>query len=296
LREDASVDKEHSGPGQTPAARNVPDPGSVAALLAQAMARGIPRLDAEVLLAALARQPRAQLIAFAEKQVDALTAAMFTAGLQRLRAGEPLAYITGVREFWSLPLVVAPAVLVPRPETELLVELCLARFDAAPRRIADLGTGSGAIALALAKERPAWWIIATDYSSDALQIAQINRERLKLGNVELRQGRWCDALGAEPYDAILSNPPYVAPGHPALAALRHEPVEALVAQDDGYADLVAIASGARSRLKQGGLLLLEHGFEQAGRLARELAALGYDSIQCHKDLAGLDRATAAIWP
>jgi release factor glutamine methyltransferase len=290
------VDKEFSGTGEAPAARNVAEPGSVAALLAQAMARGIARLDAEVLLAALARQPRAQFIAFPEKQVDPLTAAMFMAGVKRLHAGEPLAYITGVREFWSLPLVVAPAVLVPRPETELLVELCLARYDAAPRRIADLGTGSGAIALALAKERAAWWIIATDNSSDALQIAQINRERLKLGNVELRQGRWCDALGAEPYDAILSNPPYVAPGHAALAALRHEPLEALVAEDDGYADLLTIAAGARSRLKPAGMLLLEHGSGQADRLGRELALLGYSAIECHRDLAGLDRATTAIWP
>ncbi len=260
------------------------------------MAAGIPRLDAEVLLAALARTPRAQLIAFAEKQVDPLTMAMFQAGLARLRAGEPLAYITGLREFWSLPLVVAPAVLVPRPETELIVELTLARFDAAPRRIADLGTGSGAIALALAKERPAWWIIATDFSHDVLQIAQINRERLQIGNVELRQGRWCDALGSEPYDAILSNPPYIAPGDPALADLRHEPLEALVAGDDGYADLLAIAAGARGRLKPGGLLLLEHGFEQAARLAQELAGLGYTGIACHRDLAGLDRVTAANWP
>ncbi len=149
-----------------------------------------------------------------------------------------------------------------------------------PRRIADLGTGSGAIALALAKERPAWWLIATDFSHDVLQIAQINRERLQVGNVELRQGRWCDALGSEPYDAILSNPPYIAPGHPALAALRHEPLEALVAGDDGYADLLAIAAGARSRLKRGGLLLLEHGADQAARLARELAGLGYADIAC----------------
>jgi release factor glutamine methyltransferase len=221
---------------------------------------------------------------------------MFTAGIARLQAGEPLAYITGVREFWSLPLVVAPAVLVPRPETELLVELCLARYDAAPRRIADLGTGSGAIALALAKERPAWWIIATDLSADALQIAQINRHRLQLPNVELRQGRWCDALGSEPYDAILSNPPYVAAGHPALAALRHEPLDALVAADEGYADLFAIADGARSRLKPGAMLLLEHGAEQAARLSQKLAELGYESIACHRDLAGLDRVTTAIWP
>ena len=275
---------------------NVPEPARVAALLAQAMSLGIARLDAELLLASLARAPRAQLIAFPEKPVDALTAAMFQTGLQRLRAGEPLAYITGLREFWSLPLVVAPAVLVPRPETELLVELALARFDAAPRRVADLGTGSGAIALALAKERPAWWIVATDHSAGALQIAQINRDRLKLGNVELRQGSWCEALGAEPYDAILSNPPYVAPDHPALGSLRHEPAEALVAGDEGYADLLAIAACVRTRLKPGGLLLLEHGAEQHARLALELAACGYTNITCHRDLAGLERVTAANWP
>ena len=290
------MDKELSGPAGVPAARNVADPDCVAALLAQATALGIPRLDAEVLLAALAREPRAALIAFPERTIDALTAAMFRAGLERLRAGEPLAYVTGVREFWSLPLVVAPSVLVPRPETELLVELALARFDAAPRRVADLGTGSGAIALALAKERPQWWIVATDNSAAALQIAQINRDRLQLGNVELRQGRWCEALGAEPYDAILGNPPYVAPGDPALVALRHEPMEALVAADEGYADLLAIAAGARSRLHHGGLLLLEHGAGQQARLQRELAALGYAGIDGHRDLAGLARVTAANWP
>ncbi len=296
LGDDGSVNKPLSGPDAEPAARNVPDGVRIETLLAKATARGVTRLDAEVLLAALARETRARLIAFPERTVDIVTAAMFDTGLQRLIAGEPLAYITGVREFWSLPLVVAPAVLVPRPETELLVELCLARFDGLPRRMADLGTGSGAIALALAKERPAWWIIATDLSADALQIAQINRHRLQLPNVELRQGRWCDALGAEPYDAILSNPPYVAAGHPALAALRHEPLDALVAADDGYADLFTIADRARSRLKPGAMLLLEHGAEQADRLAQKLAGLGYTAIECHKDLAGLDRVTTAIWP
>jgi release factor glutamine methyltransferase len=290
------VDKGTTSPAGDGRAGNVTEPSRVATLLAEAVAKDVARLDAEVLLAALAREPRAQLLAFPEAIMDPHTAAMFRAGVARLIAGEPLAYVTGLREFWSLPLVVAPAVLVPRPETELLVELTLARFDAGPRRVADLGTGSGAVALALARERSAWWIVATDYSVDALQIAQINRDRLKLGNVELRQGRWCDALGGERYDAILSNPPYVAPDHPDLAALRHEPREALVAQDAGYADLLAIASGARARLKPGGVLLLEHGAEQRERLARELAALGYLEIACHPDLAGLDRATVAVWP
>jgi release factor glutamine methyltransferase len=268
----------------------------VATLLAQAAALDVARLDAEVLLAALAREPRAQLIAFPERSIDLLTAAMFQAGLMRLRAGEPLAYITGLREFWSLPLVVAPAVLVPRPETELLVELALEFLDTAPRRVADLGTGSGAIALALANERPQWWIVATDNSADALQVAQINRDRLKVGNVELRHGRWCEALGSTPYDAILSNPPYIAPGHPALETLRHEPVEALVADDDGFADLLDIARGARTRLKPGGRLLLEHGADQQARLLRELVALGYAQVAGHRDLAGLDRVASAIWP
>lgn len=289
------MDNGNSSPGGKRGG-TVAEPGQIAALLADAARRGIARLDAEVLLAALLRTNRSHLVAFPERPVDPLTAAMYCVGLDRLQAGEPLAYITGVREFWSMPLVVSPAVLVPRPETELLVELCLARFDVAPRRVADLGTGSGAIALAIAKERPDWQVIATDLSAEALQIAQLNRERLRLPNVELRQGRWCAPLGTAHYDAILSNPPYIAPGHPALDALKHEPGSALVAADDGYADLIAIATDSRMRLVPGGLLLLEHGNEQAGRLARELASLGFTGIRRHQDMAGLDRVTQAIWP
>ncbi len=265
-------------------------------LLAEARALGVARLDAELLLAALLRQPRTRLLAFDETPVDALTAAMFRVGAQRRMAGEPLAYITGVREFWSMPLVVTPGVLVPRPETELLVEQCLQHLDAAPRRVADLGTGSGAIALALARERPAWRIVATDASATALEVAQINCRRLGIQNVELRAGRWCEPLGDERFDAIVSNPPYVAPGDPALAALQHEPASALVAADEGHADLLAIGAGARAVLRPGGLLLLEHGTSQAQRLAEALAALGYSRIACHRDLAGHDRVTLAVWP
>jgi release factor glutamine methyltransferase len=162
--------------------------------------------------------------------------------------------------------------------------------------VADLGTGSGAIALALARERPAWKLVATDTSSDALEIAAINRHRLKLANVELREGSWCRPLGDQAFDAIVSNPPYVAAGHPALAALRHEPLRALVAADAGHADLLDIAREAPRHLRPRGLLLLEHGAEQAERLELELAGLGYTGIACHRDLAGLDRVTAAIWP
>jgi release factor glutamine methyltransferase len=257
---------------------------------------GVAALDAQLLLQQLTQRSRADLIAFGEQTVDAATTGLFRAAVARRAAGEPLAYITGVREFWSLPLVVTPAVLVPRPETELLIELCLARLDHAPRLVADLGTGSGAIALALAKERPDWMLIATDASVAALEVAAINRERLGVANLALRAGSWCDALPAQAFDAIVSNPPYIAPDHPALEQLAHEPRSALAAASDGYADLFRIAADARARLKPGGLLLLEHGAEQAMRLRKELEALGYIHARAHKDLAGHDRVTTAIWP
>jgi release factor glutamine methyltransferase len=279
---------------------NVAEQQTTRTLLAAATAMGVERLDAEALLGALVRRSRAQLIAFDESPVDELTAAMFQAGLARRASGEPLAYITGIREFWSLPLVVSPAVLVPRPETELLVELCLQRFGAEPRKVADLGTGSLAIAAALASERPAWAIVATDRSSEALGIASINRQRLKLDNIELREGNWCaaleDAAATDGFDAILGNPPYVDAGDAALVALAHEPLDALVAADEGYADLLALAAGARSHLKSAGMLLLEHGTGQAARLHAELVALGYARVVCHRDLAGHDRVTEAVWP
>lgn len=275
---------------------NLAEPQRVGALLAGARALGVARLDAELLLAALLRTPRAQLVAFDEREVDALTCAMFQTALERRAGGEPLAYITGVREFWSLPLSVAPGVLVPRPETELLVELCLAQLDQRPRQVADLGTGSGAIALSLARERPQWQITATDLSPDALQIAGLNCRRLGITNVELRQGSWCEPLADRLFDAIVSNPPYIAPGDPALEQLGHEPIGALVAGDAGYAALIAIATQARARLRPGGLLLLEHGAGQAARLKMELAALGYGQIDSHPDLAGHDRVMRAIWP
>jgi release factor glutamine methyltransferase len=283
---------------------NVAEQQTTRTLLAAAAAMGVDRLDAEALLGALVRRSRAQLIAFDEIPIDDLTAAMFHAGLDRRASGEPLAYITGIREFWSLPLVVSPSVLIPRPETELLVELCLQRFGTELRRVADLGTGSLAVAAALASERPSWSIVATDSSNEALAIATINRSRLKLANIELREGHWCAALddaanvdsGTARFDAILGNPPYVDAGDPALLALAHEPYSALVAANEGYADLFAVAAGAREHLKPSGLLLLEHGTSQAPRLHAELVALGYARVVCHRDLAGHDRVTEAVWP
>lgn len=254
------------------------------------------RLDAEVLLAALLNTGRAALLAFGERQLDELTFALFEAAVARRIAGEPVAYITGIREFWSLPLVVTPDVLVPRPETELLVERCLDLLPATAQRVADLGTGSGAIALALARERPAWRVLATDVSAAALEVAAANRDRLKAGNVELRRGAWCEALNGGPFDAILSNPPYIAAADPALAALGHEPRGALVADDDGFADLLHIARTAAAHLRPGGALLLEHGFQQAPRLRQALVAMGYDRVASLRDLAGHERITEAFTP
>ena len=278
------------------AAGNVADCPSVAALLEAARAAGIARLDAEVLLATLTRMGRAPLIAFGERPVDPLTTALFEAGIVRLIAGEPLAYITGVREFWSMPLVVSPDVLIPRPETELLVERCLALLPDAPHQVADLGTGSGAIALALARERPAWRVVATDASSAALEVAAMNRQRLQIDNVELRAGRWCDALPDLRFDAILSNPPYISGDDAALAALGHEPRGALVAGNEGFADLLEIAGSARDHLKPGGALLLEHGSTQAPRLREVLVAMGFDRVASLRDLAGHERVTEAFLP
>ena len=282
--------------GAPGAAGNVADCPSVAALLEAARARGVARLDAEVLLAALTHMGRAQLIAFGERTIDPLTTALFEAGIVRLIAGEPLAYITGVREFWSMPLVVTPDVLIPRPDTELLVERCLALLPDAPHQVADLGTGSGAIALALARERPGWRIVATDASTAALDVAAVNRQRMRLDNVEFRAGRWCDALQGLRFDAILSNPPYISSDDAALAALGHEPRSALVAGDDGFADLLQIAGSARNHLKPGGALLLEHGSTQAPRLREALVAMGFDRVASLRDLAGHERVTEAFVP
>lgn len=296
MRDDSGVDNTDSGHGAAGPARNVADAPRVADLLAAARAAGVAPLDAELLLAALTGQPRSRLLAFAEQPLDPMTALLYEACVARRAAGEPLAYITGVKEFWSLPLTVSPAVLVPRPETELLVERCLAMLDAPPHRVADLGTGSGAIALALSRERPRWQIVATDASPEALEVAAANVQRLGAHNVVLRAGSWCAPLAGERYHAIVSNPPYVEDGHPGLAELAFEPRAALVAPDDGFADLLAIATGARAHLLPGGHLLLEHGAGQAARLARELDALGYATVACHQDLAGLDRVTTAVWP
>jgi release factor glutamine methyltransferase len=283
-----------SGTGRsTTGAETVADASSVTALLAEAGAQGLAALDAQLLLARATGLARAMLLAHGERRVAAAAATQFRAECARRAAGEPLAYIEGRKEFWSLDLTVTPDVLVPRPETELLVELALRLLPDGPQRIVDLGTGSGAIALALAHERPQWAITAVDASAAALAIARGNAARLGLGRVRFLEGNWCEPLGAERFDAIVSNPPYVAAADPALDALRHEPRSALASGVEGLDDLVTIVAAAPMHLRSGGWLFLEHGTDQQSSVSQRLDPAVWQYVRCYADLAGLSRATVA---
>ncbi|MFO1371960.1 MAG: peptide chain release factor N(5)-glutamine methyltransferase [Candidatus Competibacteraceae bacterium] len=253
-----------------------------------------PRLDAEVLLAAALDRPRSYLRAWPEQILEPEQAARFAVWLERRLAGEPVAYILGRREFWSLELEVGPDTLIPRPETELLVELALARSPAHQRlTVADLGTGSGAIALALALERPQMRVVATDRSPAALTVARRNAQRLGIANVEFREGDWCAPLAGESFDLIVSNPPYVAAVDPhwRQGELRFEPFSALVAGDDGLEALRLIIAQAPAHLKPDGWLLLEHGYDQGEAVPALLRERGFVEVSDHRDGAGLSRAS-----
>jgi release factor glutamine methyltransferase len=258
--------------------------------LARAAGSGGARLDAQLLLAWVLARSRAQLLADAQNPAAEAQAAAYRRLLARRAAGEPLAYLTGRREFWSLELAVTPAVLIPRPETEILVERALALGPAAAR-VADLGTGSGAIALAIARERPAWRVVATDISAPALAVARANAAALGLGEVEFLEGSWFEPLRGERFELIVSNPPYVAAGDAALAALGFEPAAALTPGADGLAALRLLARGAAAHLAPGGWLLLEHGAAQGEALRRELVAAGFTHVRSHRDLAAHERMT-----
>jgi release factor glutamine methyltransferase len=252
------------------------------------------RLDAELLLARALDLPRAYLAAHPEDVLDDTAVERYFAAITRRREGRPLAYITGEKEFWSLTLMVTPATLVPRPETELLVELalrCLPRRQAC--EVLDLGTGSGAIALALAHERPLWTVTATDVSAEALAVARINARRLDLPNVEFLEGDWTAPVAGRRFDLVVSNPPYVREDDPALDALSFEPRVALTPGADALAAIRALARDTRALLAEGGPLLLEHGSDQAGDVAEILAYHGWTGIETHADLTGRPRATLA---
>jgi release factor glutamine methyltransferase len=252
------------------------------------------RLEAQLLLAHVLAVPRAHLASHPEATVDAAQAALYRRLLERRAAGEPLAYLTGRREFWSLDLAVTPAVLIPRPETELLVERALALGPPGAARAADLGTGSGAIAVALARERRGWRIVATDVSAPALAVARANAAALGATGIEFLAGSWFGPLGAVRFDLLVSNPPYVAADDPALAdpALAFEPPIALTpAGGDALAALRILARGAAAHLLPGGWLLLEHGASQGREVRAELVAAGFGHVRSHRDLAGHERMT-----
>jgi release factor glutamine methyltransferase len=253
-----------------------------------------PRLDAEVLLARALDLPRSYLYAHPEEVLDEASSARFFATLEKRLEGLPLAYITGEKEFWSLSLAVGPGALVPRPETELLVELALREI---PRRgelsLLDLGTGSGAIAAALASERPACRIVATDVSLAALKIAKHNATKLELGNIDFVAADWTSPLSGQRFDLIVSNPPYVRPDDPALDKLCFEPKLALVSGSDGLDAIRTLARECGRLLVPSGALMLEHGEDQRDDVVRILAEEGWSGIQCFNDLAGRPRVTRA---
>jgi release factor glutamine methyltransferase len=217
----------------------------------------------------------------------------------RRQSGEPIAYLLGRQEFWSLSLEVTPEVLIPRPETELLVQQVLDTFGTEQRKIVDLGTGSAAISVALALARPAWQFIATDSSAGALQVAERNIQRYHSQMIELRQGDWCQALFVgEKFDVILSNPPYLAVDDPHLqteCALAFEPKNALISGKKGLNDLEIIIREAREHLCEGGILFLEHGYQQAAFVKEFFLKYAYREIKNYKDLAGHQRVSSGKW-
>lgn len=272
------------------------DPSCVDALLAAARAR-VDRTEAELLLAHALGESRTWLFAHGDARIAGDVAAHFEALLQRRAAGEPVAYLTGRRGFWTFELAVTPATLIPRPETELLVELALQRLPAArPLRIADLGTGSGAIALALAHERPRSHVIATDASIEALNVARGNATELRIGNIEFRHGDWYAPLSGECFDLIASNPPYIETDAPHLHYLRYEPDTALASGVDGLDAIRAIVRDAPGHLLSDGWLLLEHGWQQGSPVRDLLRDAGLVDVATERDIESRDRVTLGRKP
>ena len=255
------------------------------------------RLDTEILLCHCLGKSRTWLYTWPEKTVLPDSMQRFEALLAERMRGVPVAYLTGEREFWSLPLSVNSATLIPRPETETLIAWALTLPLPAAASVLDLGTGSGAIALAVASEQPSWQVTAVDSSESALQLARSNAAKTGLEHVVFVHSDWYAALGAQRFHLLLANPPYIDGDDPHLAQgdVRFEPRSALVAAQAGLADLRTLVAGAAAHLFTGGWLLLEHGFEQAGAVRAMLADAGFRDIATHRDMAGHERITGGCW-
>lgn len=259
------------------------------------------RLEAEMLLAHVLGKGRSYLYTWPDHELDAEQAAAFEALVARREAGEPVAHILGERGFWSLDLKVSTDTLIPRPETELLVEAAQARLaecDTQPVRIADLGTGSGAIALAIASDCPSCEVVAVERSAGALAVARENAERHRLGNVELLQGSWYEPLAGRRFHLILSNPPYICADDPHLQRgdVRFEPLSALASGADGLDDIRHLVAHAPAHLESGGWLLLEHGWEQGEAVRNLLIAGGFQQVESLLDLEGRERVSLGRTP
>lgn len=259
-------------------------------------ASGSPRLDAELLLQHVTGLTRADFRARPERELPASAGWSFQQLVKRRMQGEPVAYIRGQQEFWSLLIEVAPAVLIPRPETELVVERALTHIEKdAAASIADLGAGSGAISLAIATERVQARIIGVEASREALQLAARNAARLGLANVAFAHGSWFEPLAGQRFDVIASNPPYIAVDDPDLApeVRRYEPAGALIAGPTGMEALAAVIADAPRHLAPGGWLVLEHGWKQGAAVREQLVRRGFAHVRSHTDLAGRERVTEA---
>lgn len=274
------------------------EPGMTQVRQAQqwAQQQGLEALEADLLLAFVLGQSRTWLFTWPERALTDEQQRHFGDLIQRRLNGEPVAHILGTREFWSLPLKVNPSTLIPRPDTETLVETILNRFDQPTLRVADMGTGTGAIALALASERPGWSISAFDVQPDAVALAQENAQHLGLP-VTVGLSHWCEALADHSLDLLVSNPPYIAADdvHLQQGDVRFEPLTALVAAEDGLADIRILIEQGRRVLVPGGWLFLEHGWTQGGAVRECFERLCYGSVATVQDMGGRERVTFGQW-
>lgn len=266
--------------------------------ISQLQASESPRRDAEILLGFVTGKARTFILAFGETLLTDEQQEQLGGLLARRVRGEPVAHLIGEREFWSLPLFVSPATLIPRPDTECLVEQALARLPAAPCRILDLGTGTGAIALALASERPDCQLTAVDLIPEAVALAQRNADHLGIRNIEILQSRWFSALEGQTFSLIVSNPPYIDAQDPHLAQgdVRFEPLSALVAADNGLADLHTLIKDAPRYLLPQGWLLLEHGWQQGAAVREIFARYGWQQVETCRDYGDNERLTLGRRP